>query len=99
MLQCLLATESLSTYFRNLAWKNEVNDENPLGMGGKVAEAYAGLNEDVSWAPALLSSWVGCNMFELFLKAPAASIWEVRLAAPGGEVGREADWLIAEGTY
>lgn len=48
MLQCLVATESLSTYFRNLAWKNEVNQDNPLGMGGKVAEAYAGLNDDVS---------------------------------------------------
>lgn len=47
MLQCLLATESLSSYFRNLHWKREVNQDNPLGMGGKVAEAYAGLNDDV----------------------------------------------------
>ena len=48
MLQCLLATEALSTYFRNLHWKREVNHDNPLGMGGKVAQAYAGLNDDVS---------------------------------------------------
>ena len=48
MLQCLLATESLSTYFRSLHWKREINQDNPLGMGGKVAEAYAGLNDDVS---------------------------------------------------
>lgn len=48
MLQCLLATESLSTYFRNQHWKTEVNADNPLGMAGKMAAAYAGLNDDVS---------------------------------------------------
>lgn len=47
MLQCLLATEALSSYFRNLHWKREVNMDNPLGMGGRVAEAYAGLNDEV----------------------------------------------------
>ncbi|CAM9505947.1 unnamed protein product, partial [Ectocarpus sp. 12 AP-2014] len=49
MLQCLLATESLSTYFRNQHWKREVNEDNPLGMGGKMAAAYAGLNDD-AWS-------------------------------------------------
>ena len=48
MLQCLLATESFSAYFRSLHWKQEINQDNPLGMGGKVAEAYAGLNDEVS---------------------------------------------------
>lgn len=48
MLQCLLATEVFSTYFRSLHWKREINQDNPLGMGGKVAEAYAGLNDEVS---------------------------------------------------
>lgn len=48
MLQCLLATESFSTYFRNQHWKREVNEDNPLGMSGKMAAAYAGLTDDVS---------------------------------------------------
>lgn len=48
MLQCLLATEALSGYFRNQHWKREINEDNPLGMGGKMAAAYAGLNDDVS---------------------------------------------------
>lgn len=51
MLQCLLATEALSTYFRNFAWKNEINENNPLGMGGKVAQEFAGLNDAVSHTP------------------------------------------------
>lgn len=50
MLQCLLATDSLSAYFRSLHWKREINQDNPLGMGGKVAEAYAGLSAEVRMA-------------------------------------------------
>ncbi|CAN0402911.1 unnamed protein product [Hapterophycus canaliculatus] len=49
MLQCLLATESFSTYFRNQHWKREVNEDNPLGMGGKMAAAYARLTDD-AWS-------------------------------------------------
>ncbi|CAM9721797.1 unnamed protein product [Laminaria digitata] len=49
MLQCLLATDSLSAYFRSLHWKREINQDNPLGMGGKVAEAYAGLSAE-AWS-------------------------------------------------
>lgn len=40
-LQCLSHTPELAEYFRSGAFKSEINDVNPLGMHGQVAEAYA----------------------------------------------------------
>ncbi|KAJ1551764.1 CSN-associated deubiquitinating enzyme Ubp12, partial [Nowakowskiella sp. JEL0078] len=42
-LQCLSNSIPLTTYFLSGKWKNELNPENPLGMKGRVAEAYANL--------------------------------------------------------
>ena len=41
--QCLSNCVSLTKYFVNDCYKNELNNENPLGMRGEIANAYAGL--------------------------------------------------------
>jgi ubiquitin carboxyl-terminal hydrolase 4/11/15 len=42
-LQCLTHTEPLTEYFLENRHQDEINRTNPLGMGGKIAEAYADL--------------------------------------------------------
>lgn len=44
-LQCLSNTTALTSYFLSNSWKNELNTNNPLGMKGMVAKAYADLIE------------------------------------------------------
>ncbi|XP_028401307.1 ubiquitin carboxyl-terminal hydrolase 15-like [Dendronephthya gigantea] len=41
--QCLSNCVTLTKYFVNDFYKNELNKENPLGMRGEIANAYAGL--------------------------------------------------------
>ena len=48
-LQCLSNTVELTKYFIFNTYKNEINSTNKMGMGGKLAEAYAGLMADM-WA-------------------------------------------------
>ncbi|TKS71677.1 Ubiquitin carboxyl-terminal hydrolase 4 [Collichthys lucidus] len=42
-LQCLSNASSLTEYFLNDQYEAEINRENPLGMRGEIAEAYADL--------------------------------------------------------
>jgi hypothetical protein len=42
-LQCLSHTEDLTQYFLDKRYTTEINTDNPLGTGGKLAEAYASL--------------------------------------------------------
>lgn len=42
-LQCLSNTPDLTRYFLAGAWRDELNVDNPLGMGGEVARAYASM--------------------------------------------------------
>ena len=42
-LQCLSNTEELTKYFLFGYYKKELNRKNPLGLGGKLATAYAKL--------------------------------------------------------
>ncbi|KAI8606549.1 hypothetical protein EDD21DRAFT_298031 [Dissophora ornata] len=42
-LQCLSNTPDLTRYILAGAWRDELNVDNPLGMGGEVARAYANL--------------------------------------------------------
>lgn len=42
-LQCLSNCPDLTRYFLAGAWRDELNKDNPLGMGGEVAHAYANL--------------------------------------------------------
>ncbi|KAG0325036.1 CSN-associated deubiquitinating enzyme Ubp12 [Dissophora globulifera] len=42
-LQCLSCTPDLTRYVLAGAWRDELNLDNPLGMGGEVARAYASL--------------------------------------------------------
>jgi len=43
MLQCMSFTLPLTNYFLRRDYEDELNRKNPLGTGGKLAEAYAGL--------------------------------------------------------
>ncbi|KAF9096175.1 CSN-associated deubiquitinating enzyme Ubp12 [Mortierella sp. AD031] len=46
-LQCLSNTPDLTRYILAGAWRDELNLDNPLGMGGEVARAYANLIDKV----------------------------------------------------
>ncbi|OAK96845.1 cysteine proteinase [Phaeosphaeriaceae sp. SRC1lsM3a] len=42
-LQCIRSVEELAAYFLQGEYKQDINAENPIGHGGAIAEAYAGL--------------------------------------------------------
>lgn len=46
-LQCLSNTALLTKYFLMDFYKADINQDNPLGMSGKLAKAYAGLIKDM----------------------------------------------------
>lgn len=46
-LQCLSNTALLTKYFLMDFYKTDINKDNPLGMSGKLAKAYAGLVKDM----------------------------------------------------
>ena len=48
-LQCMSNTKELQEYFASGAYHDEINRDNPLGMGGAVAEAFGALVERL-WA-------------------------------------------------
>ena len=51
-LQCLSNTIELTKYFCFNLFKSDINKDNPLGMGGRLAIAYAGLIHDM---------WIGSS--------------------------------------
>jgi ubiquitin C-terminal hydrolase len=42
-IQCLTKCEAIRDYFLKVGWKSEINEKNPLGMGGKIAITFANL--------------------------------------------------------
>ncbi|KAG0236549.1 CSN-associated deubiquitinating enzyme Ubp12 [Actinomortierella wolfii] len=64
-LQCLSNTPDLTAYFLANAWQDELNLDNPLGMEGEVAKAYANLINKLwngtarSFAPREFKSTIG----------------------------------------
>jgi ubiquitin C-terminal hydrolase len=46
-LQCLSNTSALTKYFLMGFYKADINKDNPLGMSGKLAKAYASLVNDL----------------------------------------------------
>lgn len=42
-LQCLSNVGNLTQYMVEDRWKNELNEDNPLGMKGEIARSYADL--------------------------------------------------------
>ncbi|KAF9976634.1 CSN-associated deubiquitinating enzyme Ubp12 [Actinomortierella ambigua] len=64
-LQCLSNTPDLTAYFLANAWQDELNPDNPLGMEGEVAKAYANLIGKLwngtarSFAPREFKSTIG----------------------------------------
>ncbi|XP_038668234.1 ubiquitin carboxyl-terminal hydrolase 4 isoform X1 [Scyliorhinus canicula] len=65
-LQCLSNTGPLTDYFLQGKYEEELNRENPLGMRGEIAEAYADLIKQM-WsgrssyvAPRIFKTQVGC---------------------------------------
>jgi hypothetical protein len=49
-LQCLSNTEALTCYFLAGRWRRDLNEDNPLGMKGLLAEAYCDLLWEL-WSP------------------------------------------------
>jgi ubiquitin carboxyl-terminal hydrolase 4/11/15 len=46
-LQCLSNTIELTKYFCFNLYKQDINKDNPLGMGGKLANTYAELVKEM----------------------------------------------------
>lgn len=42
-LQCMSSVPKLTNYLLGDRWKEEINEDNPLGMGGEIARSYAEL--------------------------------------------------------
>ena len=65
MLQCLSNCEPLTEHFLSGAFEDELNTDNLLGMGGRLAECYAGLlqrmwsGETVVCRPARIKQLIG----------------------------------------
>ncbi|XP_069792713.1 ubiquitin carboxyl-terminal hydrolase 4 isoform X2 [Narcine bancroftii] len=65
-LQCLSNTGPLTDYFLQGKYEEELNRENPLGMRGEIAKAYAELikqmwsGRNVYVAPRMFKTQVGC---------------------------------------
>ena len=53
-LQCVAHTPSLMTYFHDRKHLEELNRDNPLGMGGELAESFGRLVQTL-WRPKLAS--------------------------------------------
>ncbi|KAF9482583.1 cysteine proteinase [Pholiota conissans] len=49
-LQCLAHNQELTEYFLTGVYKDELNRDNPLGMGGAIAEAFGSLLQRI-WSP------------------------------------------------
>ena len=46
-LQCLSSTIELTEFFTSGQYSKDINKSNPLGMGGKLAKAYASLMKEM----------------------------------------------------
>ena len=46
-LQCLASTNPLTEYFLGFPWRDELNRDNPIGAGGKIAEEFGQLISDM----------------------------------------------------
>jgi ubiquitin carboxyl-terminal hydrolase 4/11/15 len=59
--QCLSNTVELNDYFISGVYRDELNPDNPLGMGGQVAEAFGGVIEAL-WSSSAHSSFSPRNL-------------------------------------
>ncbi|TDL23595.1 UCH-domain-containing protein [Rickenella mellea] len=66
-LQCLAHTQELMEYFLTGVYKEELNTDNPLGMGGAIAEAFGALLHRL-WSPDSPSSSYSPREFKLQLQ-------------------------------
>lgn len=71
-LQCLSNAPPLTEYFLNDQYEAEINRENPLGMRGEIAEAYADLVKQM-WLSR--SSYVAPRTFKV---SPSRSGYDVQ---------------------
>jgi ubiquitin carboxyl-terminal hydrolase 4/11 len=46
-IQCLTKCEAIRDYFLKFDWKSEINETNTLGLGGKIATAFAKVIEEI----------------------------------------------------
>ena len=53
ILQCLSNTQAITNIFTSESYKEDINSDNPLGHGGKLAKVYAQLIQDM-WSGSYL---------------------------------------------
>uniref|UniRef100_G1KHK7 Ubiquitin carboxyl-terminal hydrolase n=1 Tax=Anolis carolinensis TaxID=28377 RepID=G1KHK7_ANOCA len=95
-LQCLSNTPPLTEYFLEDEYEAEINQENPLGMRGEIAEAYAELIKQM-WsgrythvAPRIFKVTFGhpvvldFNSQKSQLASSCWELWELKSKIPGG---------------
>ena len=46
-IQCLAAVAPLANYFLSGKWEDEINQNNPLGTGGRLSKAFAELIKEM----------------------------------------------------
>ncbi|KAF8552392.1 UCH-domain-containing protein [Imleria badia] len=66
-LQCLAHTKELTDYFLSGVYQNELNPDNPLGMGGAIAEAFGALLHRI-WAQDSTSTSYSPREFKMQLQ-------------------------------
>ncbi|KAF9245254.1 hypothetical protein BU15DRAFT_85597 [Melanogaster broomeanus] len=66
-LQCLAHTKELTDYFLSGVYENELNPDNPLGMGGAIAEAFGALLHRI-WSSDSVASSYSPREFKLQLQ-------------------------------
>ncbi|KAJ3088386.1 ubiquitin carboxyl-terminal hydrolase [Quaeritorhiza haematococci] len=71
-LQCLSNTVPLTAYFLTGTWEDELNRDNPLGMRGEVAEAYANLVANL-WGVSNSNSTSSTSSFSSFSSSSLSS--------------------------
>ncbi|PPQ64778.1 hypothetical protein CVT24_007864 [Panaeolus cyanescens] len=66
-LQCLAHTKELTDYFLSGVYTDELNRDNPLGMGGAIAEAFGALLHRI-WATSGVSTSYSPREFKMQLQ-------------------------------
>lgn len=79
LFQCLSNTPPLTDYFLEDKYEAEINQNNPLGMRGEIAEAYADLIKEM-WSGR--QSHVAPRMFKVSVSCSCrhAQFWDRRIS-------------------
>ena len=79
-IQCLAAVAPLANYFLSGKWEDEINQNNPLGTGGRLSKAFAELIKEMwsghesSIAPSDVKKAVG-QVRKPFIKLKGSALY------------------------